>query len=204
MPSATFWGWTAGIIVLTAFVPYTRSIKAGKTKLARSTWLIWIVVSLLLLKSYDEVGGKDAIWLSWAYLAAVIWTATLSRKYGKGGWERLDRFCFAGTGVALSLWVASGSAAVGLFATLLVDAFGATGTVVKTWRHPEEEDSLTWCMTFTANLVNLLAVPSWDWLHGTYPIYMTAMTGTIAALSLRKFHKKSRSACGFRAKYPAK
>jgi hypothetical protein len=186
MPDTAWFGRVAGIIILAAFIPYTRAILAGKTKPARSTWFIWVAVSSLLLVSYYEVGGGEATWLSLAYLLATIWTALLAIRHGKGGWDTIDRICFAGAGLSLSLWVLTGDPAVALFATLLVDAFGATKTIVKTWQNPEEEDSLTWCLTCSANVLNMFAVTEWDWVHGLYPAYMVAMTGTVAILSLRK------------------
>ena len=167
-------------------MPYTLAILKGKTKPARATWFIWIVVTLMLLVSYYKVGGGYAIWVSVAYLVTTIITAILSIKYGLGGWTRLDKICIAGCAASLGLWFVSGSAEVALFATLAVDVAGAIPTIASARKNPEHENSSAWLIAVCANTFNLFAVPSWDLVHVAYPIYLFLMVSVIAYYSLRK------------------
>ncbi len=179
-------GITAGALSILLIIPYIISILKGKARPARSTWIIWSLVTLLLLTSYYEVGGAWANLISLGDFLVAATVAILSIKYGVGGWSRLDKFCFAGCGVALILWAVTGSALVALLATIFIDALGATATIVKTFKDPEQEDKLTWKMAFLGNSINLIAVPLWSFSHSVYPIFMVVMSGTVMALTLRK------------------
>ena len=182
-------GIAAGVLSLLVFVPYVRAVLRGEAKPARSTWIIWSFVTLLLLTSYYEVGGGAANWISLADFLAAAAISILSIKYGLGGWSRLDKICFAGCGLAVLVWYATGSALIALCATVFIDALGATATIVKTYHHPEHESALAWGIAFCGNSINLFAIGIWDVTHILYPLYMVLMSGTILALTRRMVQK---------------
>ena len=184
-------GFLGGILTLAAFGPYIISTIKRETKPERATWWIWTLNSVLLLASYRAEGAQETIWLSVAYTIGCITIALFSIKYGTSTWSKLDLSCLIGTSFAGILWVIIGPLAT-FIASLIIDLFGITPTIYRSFHHPEEENVLSWFMWFTGGFLSILVVEnilmrgkwSWDTLTiAAYPLQIT-ITDTIVLLFL--------------------
>jgi hypothetical protein len=121
--------------------------------------------------------------------------AVLSEKYGRYGrghkLSRLDMVCIAGSIIGAVIWWQTGSPVVSLAAFLVVDAFGAVPTVVKSWQRPKEESSLAWAASFAATAMNLNAVEFWTFAEAAYPVYMASATGIIVLILVFRSNRLS-------------
>ena len=192
-------GLAAGVLTLVAFGPYILSIIKGETKPKRSTWWIWTLNSLLLLTSYRAEGAQETIWLAVAYTIGCVIIALFTIKYGVGVWSRLDRFCLGGTVIAAILWIVIGPLAT-FITSLVIDLFGVTPTIYKSFYHPEEENKLSWIMWFAGGFLSLLLVENlfvWHkWSPGmliimAYPAQITITAGIIVWLLIQPRHRKT-------------
>lgn len=185
-------GLAGGLLTLFAFGTYLPSILRGTVKPQRATWWIWTLNSLLLLTSYKAEGATDTAWLAIAYTIGCVIVALLTIRYGVGGWSTLDRFCFGGTIVAAALWIVIGPLAT-FVSTLIIDLLGVLPTIYESYRHPEEEDTLSWVLWFFGGFVSLLAiqdlfVTKWSLEVITilaYPLQITVTAGIIVWFLIR-------------------
>jgi hypothetical protein len=177
-------GVIAGVLALTAFVPYIIAILRGSTRPNRATWFIWTVVGLLLATSYYSSGAHDTLWVPVAYVAGPLVVAVLSIKFGEGGWTWLDRLCLFGAAASAPLWWLSGSPLIALVINLLIDALGALPTIRKSYYNPQGEDRTAWALGLAGATVNLFAIEAWSFEIAAYPVYMFVANATIAALVL--------------------
>jgi hypothetical protein len=182
MNLAAIVGIVAGVLSLVAFVPYIFAILRKKANPNRASWFIWAVVSLMLGASYFASGARNTAWVSIGYIIGSITIASLSIKYGEGGWTGFDRFCLFATGISLILWLVFKNPLVALIINVFIDFFGALPTMRKAFRDPKSEDKLTWLLFFAGNLVNLCAVESLKFSIVVYPIWMFLGSGIITAL----------------------
>jgi len=195
----TILGLLAGFITLAAFFPYIFSTIKGKTKPERATWWIWALNSVLLLTSYRAEGAQETIWLAVAYTFGCVTVGLFTIKYGIGGWTKLDRFSLVGSIIAVISWIIIGPLAT-FIASLLIDLFGVTPTIYRSFYHPEEEDKLSWIMWFIGAFLSLLLVDNiyvWqEWsletlIIAAYPAQITITTAIIVWFLSREKLKHS-------------
>ncbi len=179
-------GVMAGVVALSALIPYARSILAGHTKPNRASWCIWSLVGIVLAASYKASGADATFWIAVAYAVNPLTVALLSIRYGVGGASRLDLICLAVCLLILLLWWRLRSAPVALFLTLCVDALGALPTLRKAWQDPRSEDQLAWGIACAAAFLNLFAIDSPKPQVWLYPVYAFLVTALIYALLLRQ------------------
>ena len=179
----TLIGIAAGSIGLLGYLPYIVTTLKGKTKPNRATWWVWGLLGVIQLVSYyySESSLDSAIWLLACYTLCQIFMALLSIKYGEGGWEKLDKICFAGVILSIVLWRVFNSASITLLFTIAIDIFGAVPTVAKSFYEPEKESSFSWTIFLIANSLNLVAIGSWS-LRSIYPFYLFCLSLTLAIL----------------------
>lgn len=183
-------GKLAGVVSLAAFVPYAFAIIKGTTKPHRATWIIWTLVGFMLAASYYASGAKDTIWVSISFVLGPLLILVLSIKYGKGGWEPLDRVCLFGVLASLVLWWISGSALAALLINIFIDFLGAIPTIKKVYLKPETEDRFAWTLFLVGSVANLSAIEVWTFVIYVYPVYMIALDVIVMTLI---FNRRNRA-----------
>lgn len=184
-------GILAGIFSFSAYLFYIRAILRGETRPSRATWFIWATVGSILAISYWASGAKDTIWVAVSESIAPIIIAILAVKYGTGGAEKTDIFCFIGSLASLILWYIFDSAVVALVTNLAIDFFAALPTIKKSWIDPRGEDRFAWTLTQTGNLFNLFAIDKMIFAVVIYPIYTFIVDGIITAILYKNRSHKS-------------
>ncbi|MFC1632929.1 hypothetical protein ACFL1U_02175 [Patescibacteria group bacterium] len=177
-------GEIAGVLSFAAFLPYIIDILRRKTRPNRASWWIWTVVGIMVLASYRSGGAEETIWVPISYTIGPFIIALLAIKYGEGGWTTFDRNCLGGVGGSLILWVIFKAPLVVLCINLFIDFLGALPTIRKSVHEPEGESKLAWALWISGNIFNLFAVEKWTFAIAVHPVFMTFVSGTIAALVL--------------------
>lgn len=175
-------GKIAGLLSLVAFIPYVVATLKGKNSPNRATWIIWGLVSFILLGSYKSAGATHAIWPSVSNSLGMMLIIALSFKYGEGGGNWLDVGCLITALVGLLFWWLFDSPLPALYISIAVDLIGALPTIKKSFLDPAGEDRLTWILFWGANILNLLAIEEWSLAMALYPLYLFFISGTILAI----------------------
>ena len=183
-------GIIAGVFSFSAYLFYIVAILKGKTKPSRATWFIWAVMGIILAVSYRASGAEDTIWVAVSEAIAPTIIALLAIKYGIGGAEKIDIFCFVASLFSLFLWWIFGSPVVALVANLSIDFFAAIPTIKKSWRKPHEEDRFAWTLTQMGELLNLFAIDKMAFAIVIFPIYRFVINGIITGLLYRPLLKR--------------
>lgn len=200
-------GKIAGAILLSAFVPYVLSILGWEmgfsnwrlrirrtdtpTRPSRATWLIWFLMDLGVVSSlFNLPEAENTIFLALALLAGSSIVVMLAFIKGERGWTKIEKWCLVGAALATLVWLMSGSPLLALILYLVVDTFAYIPTIVKSYSEPESEERMAWLVTFTAVVVNVLAIDSGAWRSLDisallFPIYLLIMDGIIIVLLFR-------------------
>lgn len=179
---AEFFAIASGIILLAGAPPYVIDILKHKTKPERTTWFIWSVLGSIAFVSQISLHGKWSLVFVGLDGFGSLLVFLLSLKYGVGGWTALDKLALviATAGVGLSL--VARQPIVALLGVVLADLSGAVLTMLKTFKQPESETSITWFMIGLASLFGALSVPKLSAELLIYPIYLVvANWGVLAA-----------------------
>ena len=177
-------GHLAGILSMAAFAPYILSILREETTPNRASWFIWLVVSLIIALSYRDAGADYAFIMPVAYTIGSTIIASLSLKYGTGGWTRFDRICLIGAGIGLVMWVTFDSPTSALLINLFMNLLGTLPTIRKVYYQPETENRLAWTLFSLGNLVNLFAIEERGFAMVVYPVSMVFIVGVVTVLIL--------------------
>ena len=177
----------AGVMLLAAGPPYLIDIIKGKTKPERATWFIWSVLGVIALISQIQLhGGWSLVFIGFDAFGSIL-VFSLSLHYGVGGWTRLDKIALsiAALGLAISLIVKVPT--IALLGVVLADMSGAILTMIKTYKAPATETTITWLFVGTASLFGALSVGKLDASLLIYPVYLTLGTyGVVVAQMLGK------------------
>lgn len=175
-------GFLAGVLEFGAFLLYYISILQGKTRPNRATWFVLTVVGVLIVMSYYASGARETLWVPISYAVGPLIAFLLSLRYGEGGWTPFDRACLLACAVSIIFWKISKNPEMTLFFNLLIDFFGLLPTIKKAYLDPLSEDKVAWSVTSLANFMNILAVTSWTFIIGFYPVYMLIVNGLVTTL----------------------
>ena len=176
---ASIAGKLAGIISLSAYIPYILSILRKETKPNRASWIIWAIVSTIIALSYREAGASYAFLAPLGYVVGSTIVFILSIKYGVGGWTPFDRKCLIGAAISLVVWQIFDSPMSALLINLFINLLGTLPTARKAWYQPETEDKVFWSLVSLGSFVNLFAVENWTFSMAVYPVSMVFLIGIV-------------------------
>ncbi|HEY1041249.1 MAG TPA: hypothetical protein VGE63_00795 [Candidatus Paceibacterota bacterium] len=177
-------GIIAGCIALSAFVPFTYAILKGPAKPSIVTWGTWVVVNILLLKSYHDNGAYSTLWMPKAFLLGDIIICILSIRFGERKISRIDKAVIAVTilNIAGIIFYKYDKEVV-LMLSVIALAIGGVPTMIKSWKRPYNEDKWVWSIFGLGAILNLVAVEDWShWQIFAHPLYAVCVDVTIAII----------------------
>jgi hypothetical protein len=169
------------LMMLLGAPPYFKDILRGKTKPERATWFIWSLLGIIAFISQLKLhGGWSLVFVGLDALGNLL-VFGLSFRFGHGGWTRLDKvaLAIALAGVLVSLHYHQ--PVIALTGVILADFSGAVLTIVKTFKAPETETTITWLLVGTASLLGALSVGKLDWSLLLYPLYLALANYAVIA-----------------------
>ncbi|MEL6157719.1 MAG: hypothetical protein AAGJ95_03155 [Cyanobacteria bacterium J06554_11] len=182
-------GKIAGVLAFLGYFPYILSIIRKKTLPNPASWWIWTIMGGVLLASYYAAGNREAIWVPISYFIGPAVTAVLSLRYGRTEFGNFEKYCLAGAGISLTLWLISGNPLVALTISIVIDLIAIAPTLRKTYFKPESEDPLSWSVFWLANALNLLYVvvisETLSYASVAYPLELFCLPTSILFLVIR-------------------
>lgn len=181
--------WLAGIIFFVGYIPYVIAIIRG-VKPSKVTWLIWAILDTIAwISMYIEkvlnrqiIGAAVGAWIVFL----------LACKYGKSGWNRLDRTCLVGAGICVVLLIFGGPL-LAILATQVATLIGASTTFRSAWEDPANEDPLGWTIFLLSCVIALIALPSWELKRAAQPVIFTVIDLAMVLLLYIPYRPTKRS-----------
>lgn len=173
-------GQIAGILALLSVIPYLVSIFQGKTKPSRAAYAIWLTIDVIITAGYVAAGARSTAWVFVAFTLTTIVIFLLSLKYGMGGFNKFDLYCFAAAALIIVVWINTGNPLVALYMGLSAKMIGYLPVIKKSYLYPKTENTLSWAMAAVASLLNLFALTSLQLSMVLAPL-STALADTLIA-----------------------
>lgn len=177
----TSFGALAAILTCVGYLPYLIDTLLGKTAPQRASWLIWSVLSLIVLATQIAEGAKGALAFVTLQSAGTVLIFGLSVFVGRERYlNPRDYMALGAAAIGLGLWYAVGESAYALAIVVGISFSGGILTIRKAFQRPASETLATWILFFLSALSATLAVGSSDPVLLAYPIYLAALYLSIA------------------------
>ncbi len=183
MTTETF-GLVSFAITSSSAIPYLIRVWRRKAKPSLVSFVLWTVIGLAMLLSYDAVGATDNIWIAVVALTNPLLAVIVILMRRRGGEkpeheekDKLDRvlnvlaviFCVGALGTYLLTYQDPKLASVALWAAMIADLCAASPTIRIAWASPQDEQPFAWaiygigevvgCFSITENTVDQWALP---------------------------------------------
>lgn len=160
------------IITAVGTIPYIVDVIRNKTKPRIVSWAVWCVLTAIAgLASLADQQYPAALLMLVATLETLA-VVILGYRHGDRTFEKLDVVCFIGAIVGLLLWWISGSPAVAVIITVVIDLVGAVPSIVHSWKKPYEETWIAFLCSSLGGLATMLATNVWTITAVLYPLYI--------------------------------
>ena len=155
-------GSIAGVLALTATMPYLISIVRGRTLPSLASYLVWAAIECVGAASLiATLGPQPATWPRLAFAAgAVLIVLFCLRRQRHAPWTVVESGTLLITGMSCLAWILFDAPGVALIVSAIASAAAYTATLRKTWRLPGTEDRSAWALTCAASWTNLTLVPA--------------------------------------------
>ncbi len=175
----------AGVLALSAYVPYLWDIVAGRAKPARSTRITLVIILLIAFFQLRVVGATFTLAIVVGELLGSIAVLAASFKRGVGGLTQVDMICYGLLLIDIIVWLTTGNAAVALFLSIAADVISFYPTLHKTWLHPTTETPLFYHLGNVAVILNLVAATHLTWTVAIYPLILIGINSVEVLLIYR-------------------
>jgi hypothetical protein len=161
--------------VIAGYVPYGVDILKGRAQPARSTRVMFVLLSVVTLWQQVALHSGSLVMVTLGELIGACGIFVLALKRGEGGLSRLDKWCYTLLALDMLLWAATGNTLVALHLSVVADTIAFIPTLVKTWRRPHSETPIFFVIGTVAPVLNIFAAGQYSYAVLLYPVYLVVM-----------------------------
>jgi hypothetical protein len=180
-------GLLSGGLVFASILPYGYRTYQGKIRPVPTSWSLWALIGLALLLTYKSSGAVSNLWpaLFGFINPALITILSILRRQKWRQPNRAEQLCFLFGLVSLVMWLflrrSPELAPYALYVALVADLCAALPTVHFVWTNPAEDRPFPWVLFGCGYFLAIFAAPQTSFASWGLPLYMTAISFTVAA-----------------------
>ena len=175
-------GILAGVLQLVATAPYLRDVMRGTTTPQRSTWTIWMTLSLVVLSSQWASGASWSLALICGQVVSCGGIFLLSLRRGVGGVSPLELALLGIAALGVVGWQVADDPTVATCSVVAADLIAVALMLPKTFRNPRSETLETYVIGVVSTVFAVAAVGSGDLSLLIYPLYLLIADGAVAVM----------------------
>ena len=173
------------VLTFVGYVPYIRSIHAGKTKPHMFSWIIWGAATLIVFLAQLASGGGAGAWPIGVSGTITLYVAVLAYvKRGDSTIARLDWFFLIAALSSLPLWYFTDDPLWAVIVLTTADTIGFGPTFRKAYDWPYEEDVSFYGMFTVRNLISAAALEEYSVTTLLFPLVVAASCAVFVAMIL--------------------
>jgi hypothetical protein len=172
----------AASLTFVSYIPYYRDILRGKTHPHLYTWLLWALLSALLVVLQIKGGAGAAVLVSGAAVVLCIGVVILSIKKGTKDITRLDKYVAVMGLVAIFFWLVIDQPVLSALLLIVADLLAFIPTIRKSWKSPHSE-TLSLYVTNTLRFsMALFSVREYTFLSASWIVVWVLANGLFALM----------------------
>ncbi|MCD5422893.1 hypothetical protein LRS71_25675, partial [Rhodococcus pyridinivorans] len=163
---------------------YAAFTVRGAVRPNRVSWFLWGSAAMIafLAQLDDGVGLPAVSMLAFAVGPFAIIAASFWNRQSCWRVSAFDLSCGTVSIVALILWLTLDSPVLAVLTAVAADAIGGIPTMVKAWKYPETERSVSYLCGTLNGLITLLSLQSWSLSQVAFPLYLVALGTSLATI----------------------
>lgn len=172
----------SAIVTVGSIIPYLRDIVRGITKPNLVSWITWTLITGIATAA--EIAGHEyftAVFTS----AAMLGTASVvafGLHHGFVKYTAFDVTCQIAAIAGVILWQVFNSPAVGVIASVVIDAIGVLPTIRHAWNKPLEETWSAYAIAGIGGILGVIALKTYNTTSLAYPLYILVINLVLSAL----------------------
>jgi hypothetical protein len=168
-------------------IPSILASRADPASLEPATWAIWSVLTAVGAVASAVSGDYPSAVFAAVGAVTCGAVAAVSLRQGRRMLTPGNGVCVLIAAAGLYGWLTADQPSVAVLAACVGDLAALYPTIRHAWQHPDQEPTATYVLIAAGGLCTVAAA----WGHWTvtaiaYPLYVTASTGTVALLTLRR------------------
>jgi hypothetical protein len=179
-------GLLSGGLVLLSIIPYAIRTYDGKIRPVPTSWSLWSLIGLAVLLTYRSAGASANLWPAvFGFINPTLITGLSIWRHEK--WKKpnlAERLCFLFGIVSLVLWFFvrrnQELSQYALCVAIAADLCAALPTVKFVWSEPDRDRPFAWVLYGIGYFLALFAVPENTFANLLLPLYMIAISFTVA------------------------
>jgi hypothetical protein len=184
-----------GIIPLLLAVPsyayYIHTIYQRKTVPHMYSWLIWAILAGIGFVAQVSGNAGPGAWNTGMTAIVCFAVFVISLKFGEKKLSPIDVMLLALASMAIVARLLTGDFVLAVLLTTLAALIGFAFTMKKAYRHPQQENAITFFLNSLRNFFSLFALTSISFVTFFYPFVMMLANVTISIVVVIR-HKNTR------------
>jgi hypothetical protein len=170
------------IVMLAGALPYFLDTLSGKTRPNLVTWFMWMLAPAVsagaALASDADVWATTRVIVG-GFVPLMVLAAAFVSKHGHWQLTRFDLGCGALSLLALIFWGVVDSPLMAIVLATAGNTVASVPTLIKAWKFPETETSITFATSFISSLLILPSIPVWNIENAAFQILLLLTTGLL-------------------------
>ncbi|MDP3741171.1 MAG: hypothetical protein Q8R08_02470 [bacterium] len=184
-------GYLATIISFGSYIPYFRSIFAGKTKPHAFSWFVWgLLTAIAFAAQVSEKAGAGS-WVTASTAVACFAVFFVALWKGYRDFVKLDWFALFSALVAIILWALTKNPLLSIILVTVADALGFLPTFRKGYYHPHEETMTLYSFSTLKYAIGIFALESLIFTTWLFPASLVLTNGLFVLMILHRRSKIS-------------
>lgn len=182
------------IVGLIGTFSYIIEIIKGKVKPNRVSWLMWSIAPLIA--AFAAISSGVTLSVIPVFISGfgpfLILIVSLFKKGSYWEIGKLDIICGMISLFALILWYMTKNPVIAITFAIISDFLAAVPTILKSWKYPETESSITFMGGLFSALTSYAAIRTWNFTSVAFATYLVIINIVFILLIEQKriFKKK--------------
>ena len=175
------------VLTFVGYVPYLRSIHAGRTKPHMFTWIIWGATTLIVFFAQLAGGGGAGAWPTGVSGCITIYVAVLSYlKRGDSSIRPIDWLFLVASLGSLPLWYFTDDPLWAVIVLTAADTIGFGPTFRKAYHRPFEEELSIYSILVVRNSIAAIALERYTVTTLLFPLTVALTCAAFVAMVLSR------------------
>lgn len=179
-------GFIAAVLTIIAHIPYIVSILRGNTKPHMFTWIIWTLLTVIVVLAQIVGGAGPGAWSTAAVLLPCLIIAVLAIRQGEKNITRADWVMFVMGLAAIPVWLLTSNPLFAVLMVVVIDVLAFGPTFRKAWHRPHEEHSSMYGINIIRHAIAIAALTVYTPVTALYPIMLLVLNAAMWVMLLAR------------------